>query len=105
MDHMMSSMMRDPFQQQQQQQQDDDYFNGGGGGGGLPALTAGPQHAVPPHAVVPQHGVAPHPQPGALARRTRPPASPFGALGIPSIANMMTSMVSVQREREKERLV
>uniref|UniRef100_A0A0P4VTP1 Myeloid leukemia factor n=1 Tax=Scylla olivacea TaxID=85551 RepID=A0A0P4VTP1_SCYOL len=70
MDQMMTSMMRDPFQ-------DDDFFNGGGGGGGLQAITAGPAA-------------------GALARRPahpRPPApTPFGALGIPSIANMMSSI-------------
>lgn len=71
MDHMMTSMMRDPFQ-------DDEFFNGGGrGSGGLPALTAGPNA-------------------GALARRPAAPprnaANPFGALGIPSIANMMSSM-------------
>ncbi|XP_050706149.1 myeloid leukemia factor 2-like isoform X2 [Eriocheir sinensis] len=79
MDQMMNTMMRDPFE-------NDPFFGrgggGGGGGGGLQAITAGPTA-------------------GPLARRPRtapnsPPsravASPFGALGIPSIGNMMSSL-------------
>lgn len=70
MDQMMSSIMRDPFE-------DDPFF----GRGGMAAITAGPTGASS-NALVPRH----HPQ------RARTASDPFSALGIPSIANMMSSV-------------
>ncbi|KAK3883597.1 hypothetical protein Pcinc_012100 [Petrolisthes cinctipes] len=70
MDQMMSSIMRDPFQ-------DDPFF----GGSGMAAITGAPAGATS-NALVPHH----HPQ------RPRTASDPFSALGIPSIANMMSSI-------------
>ncbi|KAK8732146.1 hypothetical protein OTU49_007208, partial [Cherax quadricarinatus] len=96
-DQMMASMIRDPFEE-------DPFFGtgggagGGGGGGGcggllagFPALTAGPAvnalsavNALNSNALVAA---------GASARTQRARSQhPFTALGLPSMANMMSSI-------------
>lgn len=83
MDQMMSSIMRDPFQ-------DDPFF--GGAGGGLVALAAPPPMAAPPTAAVSTALAPRHHQPPRTA------TDPFSALGIPSIANMMSSIDQMNQQ-------